>query len=98
VKTLRYRTWRRSLALGALLIAGCFAGGIVFRDERWVLVFKILGGAVAVVSVAFHAAVALLRKSGMLEFSYSEEDKFSYLYHQESLYRQMKEQRRTKGE
>ncbi|MCW1926655.1 hypothetical protein OKA05_29145 [Luteolibacter arcticus] len=93
---MRYQTWRRSITLGALLLAACFAGGILCREERWVVVFEVLLWVVWASSVVFHVVVALLQKFGMLEFSYTEADKNSYLYNIEKLHRQMSENRRAR--
>lgn len=84
--------------LGALLLAVSFAGGIFYGDGRWSFVVDLLFWIVLVGSVAFHGAVSLLRKLGMLEFTYTDADRSSYFYSAEETYRQMKELRRTKKE
>ena len=69
---MRHSTWRRAVHLGVGLIVLCFAGGIYFREERRVSGFEILRVTVIV--------VALLQKAGLLEFTYTEADRVSYLY------------------
>jgi len=93
---MRHSTWRRAVHLGVGLIVLCFAGGIYFREERGVAGFEILGLTVIVVSTAFHIVVALLQKAGLLEFSYTEADRVSYLYNMKKLHRQMTDNRRAR--
>jgi hypothetical protein len=93
--TLPYRTWRRSILLGAGLIALSFVGGICFCEERWAFVFDLLFWAVVVV-VVFNIAVRLLNKGGLLEFTYTEADRASYFYNMEKLQRQVTESRRAR--
>ena len=95
VMTLRYRTWRCSILLGAGLIALSFVGGICFCEERWASVFDLLFWAVVVVVVVFNIAVRLLKKGGLLEFTYTEADRASYFYNMEKLQGQVTESRRA---
>jgi len=93
---LRYATWRRSVTLGGVIIALCFAGGIFYREERWVGVFDVLRWLVVAGGVTFHVVVTLLKKTGLLEFTYTEADRASYLYNMEELHRQMTGNRRAR--
>jgi len=86
---LRYTTWRRSITLAWVSILLCFAGLVAFPDQGWSTVFPYLIQAVIVASILFHLVVALLRKAGLLEFTYSDADRASYLYNMEGLHRQM---------
>ena len=93
---LRYSTWRRSIPLFWALIVPCIAGAVYFSEVPLGSVFEVLIVAVFVVGVAFHIVVSLLEKAGLLEFTYTEADRFSYLYNAEKLQRQMSENRRTR--
>ena len=94
--TLRYSTWRRSIPLGAVLMGLCFAGEIVFRERPWAVVFPILFWAVMITSVIFNLAVGLLKKAGLLEFTYTDADRASYFYDMEQQHRLMRENRRAR--
>jgi hypothetical protein len=94
--TLRYQTWRRSFPLGAGAIALCFAGGYYFREERWVWMFEVLFWVVVVGCIAFNLVISLLKKAGLLKFTYTDADRASYLYNMEPLQRQMSENRRNR--
>lgn len=93
---LRYTILRRSIHLGVGLIVLCLAGGYYFREEPWGFLFEVLGWGVAVVSVVFNIGVGLLQKAGLLEFTYTEVDRCSYMYHQEKQHQQMTKNRRAR--
>ena len=93
---LRCTILRRSIHLGVGLILLCIAGGYYFREEPWVFLLEVLGWCVAVVSAVFNIVVSLLQKAGLLEFTYTEVDRCSYLYNQKKVYQQMTENRRAK--
>ncbi len=44
--------------------------------------------------IAFHLGVALLRATGLLRFTYTAADRYSYLYHMKEQHRLMRENRR----
>jgi hypothetical protein len=94
--TLRYQTWRRSFPLGVGAIALCFAGGYYFREERWVWVFEVLFWVVVAGSISFNLAISLLKEAGLLEFTYTDADRASYLYNMEPLHRRMAENPRNR--
>lgn len=93
---LRYTMLRRFIHLGVGLIVLCFAGGYYFREGPGVFLFEVLGWGVVVVCVVFNVVVGLLQKAGLLEFTYTEVDRCSYMYNQEKLYQQMTENRRAR--
>ena len=94
--TLRYQTWRRSFPLGVVVIALCFACEIAFSERPWAMVFSFLFWAVIVASIVFNIAVGLLRKAGLLEFTYTDADRASYLYNMEKAQRAMIANRRAR--
>jgi hypothetical protein len=93
---LRCTILRRSIHLGVGLILLCIAGGYYFREEPWVFLFEVLGWCVVVMSIVSNIVVSLLRKAGLLEFTYTEVDRCSYLYNQEKLHKQVSENRRAR--
>jgi hypothetical protein len=96
VKVIRYRTWRRSITLGAALMMLSFVVPI-FWGEEWIrTACDILFWTSLLGSVGFQLAIAVLRRLGIFEFSYTEADRNSYLYNMESMHRQMRDFRRGK--
>ena len=96
MKVIRYRTWRRSIALGAALVMLSFVVPI-FSGAAWVrTACEILFWTALVGSVGFQLAIVVLRRLRILEFSYTEADRNSYLYNMEPIYRQMRDFRRGK--
>lgn len=93
---LRYSTWRRSISVFWVLIVPCIAGAIYFRDGLWGSVFEVLMVIVFAAGSGFHIVVSLLEKAGLLEFTCTEADRFSYLYHAEKLQCQITENRRVR--
>ncbi|MEK7949139.1 hypothetical protein [Luteolibacter soli] len=93
---LRYTTWRRLMRLGTGLLVFYFVGGFYFGEKSWVWVFDVLFWVVVVGSIVFNLAVQLLKKAGLLEFTYTEKDRASYLYNVEKLHQQMTENRRER--
>ncbi|MCW1884526.1 hypothetical protein OKA04_07265 [Luteolibacter flavescens] len=96
--SLRYTIWRRAFALGPLCLLGGFAGLMFYGEESWSFVFRILIYAGVVVPAIFILVVGILRKLRLLEFTYSEADKNSYLFNQERSHRQMMDSMRGKRE
>jgi hypothetical protein len=96
VKTMRYRTWRRSIAIGALLLMLFFVLPMFLRAEGLRTACEILFWTTLVVSVGFQLTIAVLRKLGVLGFSYTDADRNSYLYNMEPTHRQMRDFRRRK--
>lgn len=96
MKTMRYRTWRRSIALGAAMLMSSFVVPIFFAAEWVGTACEILFWMSLVGSVAFQLAILVLLRLGIFEFSYTEADRNSYLYNMESVHRQMRDFRREK--
>lgn len=93
---MRYRTWRRSIAIGALLLMLFFVLPM-FSQVPWLrTACEILFWITLAGSVGFHVTVAVLRLLGMLGFSYTDADRNSYLYNAEPTHRQMRDFRRRK--
>ena len=82
--TLRFQTWRRAFA-GSWLILLCFVGIILFREGPMGRVSEFLFWISGSLLIAFHLGVALLRVTGLLRFTYTEADRYSYLYHMKAV-------------
>lgn len=96
MKTMRYRTWRRSITVGALLSMLFFVLPM-FSQAKWLrTACEILFWATLAGFLVFHVTIAVLRKLGVLGFSYTDSDRNSYLYNMESTHRQMRDFRRPK--
>ena len=93
---MRYTTWRHTFPLFWGLMAVSVAGQIYFREVPLSVAFEVLMWVVIVVSVGFHVVVSLLQKAGLLEFTYTEKDRASYLYNQKKLHQQMSEKQRAR--
>lgn len=96
MKTMRYRTWRRSITVGALLSMLFFVLPMFSKAEWLRTACEILFWITLAGSVGFHLTVAVLRLLGFLRFSYSEADRNSYLHNMEPMHRQMRDFRRRK--
>lgn len=90
---MRYRTWRRSVALGAAVLMLTFVVPIFLGGERVGMACEILFWTSLVGSVGLQLAIVVLRRLGILGFSYTDADRNSYLYNMESMYRQMRDSR-----
>jgi hypothetical protein len=96
VKIIRYRTWRRTIALGAAVLMSSFVLPIFFGAEWVGTACEILFWTSLVGSVGFQLAIVVLRRLGIVEFSHTEADRNSYLYNMEPMHRQMRDFRRRK--
>lgn len=96
MKTMRYRTWRRSITVGALLLMLFFVMPMFFQSEWLRTACEILFWTTLASSVGFQLTIAVLRKLGILGLSYTDADRNSYLHNMEPTHRQMRDFRRRK--
>ena len=96
MKTLRYRTFRRVFAAGVVGWILSFLGPICFGPEGMGTALQVLGWLIAGAGVMLCAGMDVLRKLGVVEFSYTEKDFSSYLYNADKCYQQMRKCRRAK--
>ena len=96
MRTLRYRTWRHVFAAGVVGWILSFLSPVCFGPEGIGRVLQVAGWLIAGTSVLVAVGVDVLRKLGVLEFSYTEKDFSSYLYNADKCYQQMRNFRRAK--
>lgn len=96
MRNLRYQTWRRVSALGAMAFLLAYFGSDFVAQGVLRTMLIVPCWLVAGASVVFVVGSSVLRRLGRLEFSYTEKDFRSTAYKAEKLYELMRASRDSK--